>query len=120
MLCHVTLNDGIAHIQIVEVITRITKGYRLEVSDAGTLVGEELIIETFLTKAFVGIESQRLELTITGRTSHDTCLTELVQFTGLVSVLEILEVDRAPPVKLVVLFTALISPIHIDSNLVVV
>ena len=58
VLTHGALDDGIAHQEIVEVVAGITQHQRLELRIARTLVREELVGQTFLAKAFVGIDGQ--------------------------------------------------------------
>ena len=56
------LDDGIAHIQVVEVVSRIPQHERLEVSQAWFLVRKELIVEPFRSKPLMGIDGKRFLL----------------------------------------------------------
>ena len=60
VLGHGALDDGVAHVEVVEVVACITQHETLEVLQARLLVGEELVVETLLAKALVGIDGQRL------------------------------------------------------------
>ena len=62
MLCHDALADGIAHIEIVEVVAGIPQHDRLEVRQSRLLVWEEFVVEALGAEPFVGIEGQRLKL----------------------------------------------------------
>ena len=55
---HGTLDDEITEVHVIEVVTAITQGERLELGYTRFLIGEELIRETLLVciKTLIGIE----------------------------------------------------------------
>ena len=55
---HGTLDDEIAEVQVVEIITAVAQGERLELVYTWLLVGEELVLVLFVigVKTLVGIE----------------------------------------------------------------
>ena len=120
MLRHGTLDNGITHIQIVEIVTRITQGDAFEIGDSRSLVREELIFETFGSEALVGIDGQRLELIASCSTAHDACFAKLIETAGFVLSLEILELNGSAPVVLIILLPALVGTIDIDTDLGIV
>ena len=56
MAGHRSLYNRVAHVEIVEVIARVTEHDALELADARFLIGEELILEVFLAEALMGID----------------------------------------------------------------
>ena len=56
MTGHRPLYNRVAHVEIVEVIARVTEHDALELADARFLVGEELILQMFLAEALMGID----------------------------------------------------------------
>ena len=59
---HRALDDGITHIEVVEVVAGIAEHDRLEIGQSGFLVGEEFVGEPFGAEPFVGVEGHRLLL----------------------------------------------------------
>jgi hypothetical protein len=55
MTCHSALYDSVAQVESPEVVASVSQYERFEVSNAWSLVGEELILESFLAKSFVGV-----------------------------------------------------------------
>ena len=120
MLRHGALDNRITHIQIVEIVTRITQGDTLEIGYSWSLIREELIFQTFGSEALVGVDGQRLELIASCSTAHDACFAKLIETAGLVLSLEILELNGAAPVVFIVLLPALVGTIYIDTDLGIV
>ena len=120
MTGHRPLYDRVAHVEIVEVIARVTEHDALELADARFLVGEELILEMFFAKALMGIDGQGLQLSAPSGATSDTGLAELVDDTGLSCFFKQLDIHRASPIELIVFLPCLIASIDVDTNLRIV
>ena len=108
---HRALDDEVAEIQVGEIVAAVAQRERLELSDAGLLVGEELVGITLLVgvETLVGIEYHRLQGVRTRLSALNACLAQLVE--GTLGILggEELDVHRATPVtRLLVLLAVVI------------
>ena len=120
MTGHRPLYNRVAHVEIVEVIARVTEHDALELADARFLVGEELILEMFFAKALMGIDGQGFQLRATSGSASDTGFAELVDRTGLSCFFKQLDIHRASPIELIILLSSLIASIYVDTNLRIV
>ena len=120
MLGHGALDDGIAHVEIVEVVAGVAEHNRLEVGDSRPLVGEKFIFKALGSEPLVGINGQRLVFGAARSTALYAGLAQLVDDALLVFAHKKLQVDGPPPVELIVLLSALIGAFHIDAGGVVV
>ena len=103
VLSHRALDDGVTHIESVDIVTSITQHDALEIGDTWSLIREELVLQTLGAKALVGIDSHRLSGPVSRLSTHHTGLANLVQNALLIGLVEQLEVDGATPVVLVCL-----------------
>ena len=79
MLSHRPLTDGISHICVVAIITRIAEHNGFIVRESWTLVGEELILHILLAEPFVAIDAHRLPGSFSRPGTSDARLTKLIQ-----------------------------------------
>ena len=100
MTGHRALDNEIAEVEVAEVVTTVAQGERLELFNAGLLVGEEfkLILLVIRVEALVGIEHHRLQCVLTRLSSLNARFAKLVELAFLTFFWEELYVDRATPV----------------------
>ena len=117
---HGALDDGIAEVEVAEVVAAVTQGERLELRDAGLLVGEELILELLLVgvEALVGVEGHRLQGVAARLATLDAELAELVDGAGLTLRREELDVHGAAPVVVFLVGLAVVVGKEADSLVV--
>ena len=120
MLGHRTLNDGITHEQMVEVITGISQQNGLELIKSRLLVWKEFILKLFLAEPLVCIENERFQRSFPGSTSHNTDFTELVYCTSHSVAIKQLYLGRTPPIIFIVRFFIIICSTHINTYLRVI
>ena len=117
---HRSLDDGITHIEVVEVVAGIAEQQRLEVCQSRFLVRKELIIETVGAKALVGIDGHRLQLGTPCGPTCDSRLTELVEVTvGIWREKELNVHGPAPVIPLVALIVGIDADLGIIEIAVV-
>ena len=80
---HRTLDDSVAHKEVVEVVACIAQHETLEILQTRLLVGEELIVKALRTKTLVGIHGKGLAGGTSRGTTGYTCLTQLVEHARL-------------------------------------
>ena len=117
---HGALDDGVAEVEVAEVVAAVAQRERLELGDAGLLVGEELVLELLVVgvEALVGVEGHRLQGVRARLAALDAELAELVEGAGLALRREELDVHRAAPV--VVLLVGLAVVVGKESDGLVV
>ena len=120
VLCHRALDDGVAHVQVVKVVTGIAQHDALEVLQPGLLVGEKLVVQALRAKPLVGIDNQRLHFRVTRCTAGNAHLAQLVDDALLSALFKQLDIHRAAPVVFVVLLLRTVSTVYVDANLLVV
>jgi len=109
------LDDGVAHVEIVEVVARVAEHERLEVGETRLVVGEEFIVESFLAEALVGVDSEGLQDSIPRLSASHAGLAELVDDAVLPLVEEELDVEGPSPVVALV-----VAVVGVDAYLRVV